>query len=293
MTPFLSRLVKDPLIHFLILGAVIFAALSINSSEEETISLHINVTEAEVNHLTENWRRQWQRPPTKQELSGLIQQFIREEVLYREAKRLRLDQDDIIIRRRLAQKMAFLSEDLVPSGDPGDEQLQSYFDENQSKYVQPARFSFDHIFFSAERRDRNSKSAAEQVLSEIDENTSHADLKGRGDAFMMPLNYRRKSEKEIARNFGKVFAASVTDMTPNEWTIAESSFGHHLVRVSETSPQRLPPLAEVRRAVAQDWRDNLRRQANEAVFEELSKAYAINIDESAINAAISGAAPGQ
>jgi hypothetical protein len=144
---------KEPLLHFLVIGALIFVVFSIANKEEAAVSGNkIVVSSVEIERLSYNWSRKWNRPPTETELQGLIESYIKEEVYYREALTLGLDQNDTILRRRLMQKMEFLSNDLAELNQPDETELNEYFVDNQDKYDLPARISFTHIYFSMDRR---------------------------------------------------------------------------------------------------------------------------------------------
>ena len=144
---------REPLVHFLVLGALLFGLFALVNNEASSKSPNrIEITSADVDRLQERWTKQWNRPPTETELKSLIEAYLREEILYREALALGLDQNDTIIRRRLAQKMEFLFEDLADQVEPTDEELKRYFDRNRDQYRLPARFSFAHVYFSVDQR---------------------------------------------------------------------------------------------------------------------------------------------
>ena len=154
-----SRWAKEPLVHFLALGAFIFVLDGWlgGSSGDLAQGSAWSSTRSESPGSSRGWTRQWRRPPTEAELRGLIENRIREEVLYREALAMGLDQDDTIVRRRLVQKVEFLTEDMAAQSEPTDEQLSSYLQENHERYQVPARLSFRHIYFNADERGRRSR----------------------------------------------------------------------------------------------------------------------------------------
>ncbi|MDH3882045.1 MAG: hypothetical protein OES64_10875, partial [Desulfobacteraceae bacterium] len=160
---------KEPLLHFLVIGVVIFAVFSIANKEEAAVGGNkIVVSSAETERLSDAWSKRMNRPPTEIELQGLIEAFIKEEVYYREALALGLDQDDTIIRRRLMQKMEFLSNDLAELDQPDESALNKYFLENQEKYRLPAQISFTHIYFSIDKRGARALEDSKRVLTELD-----------------------------------------------------------------------------------------------------------------------------
>ena len=142
------KLLREPLFQFLLLGAGIFLVYSVVKGPAEVKPNRVVIEETRVLRLAEQFQRTWMRPPTRQELKGMVEDFVKEEVLYREAQALGLDQDDLVIRRRLRQKMEFLNEDLTESQAPTDEELQAYFDANQKRFRRPDRFSFQQVYIN-------------------------------------------------------------------------------------------------------------------------------------------------
>ena len=148
-----KKLLREPLLHFVAIGALLFVVAGVMGKSGTTDpERRLVVTEGEVLRLIEGWSRTWQRPPTRRELDGLIEDYIQEEIMYREAMAMGLDRDDAIIRRRLRQKMEFLSEDIAASIAPTGVELQAYLAENPDKFRVPPRYSFTHVYFSADRR---------------------------------------------------------------------------------------------------------------------------------------------
>ncbi|MBW2577385.1 MAG: peptidyl-prolyl cis-trans isomerase [Deltaproteobacteria bacterium] len=144
---------REPLLHFLLIGAAIYGLYGAfaETAPEETDKT-IVVSSAEVEWMQTSWQKRWNRPPTPEELDGLIQQYIRETVLYREALTMGLNQHDQVIRRRLAQKLEFLAKDLVALTPPADEELVAYFDANKDRYQEPVLYTFTQVFFNPDKR---------------------------------------------------------------------------------------------------------------------------------------------
>lgn len=279
---------REPWVHFLILGFVLFALSTVLSDRgADDASQRIDVTAAEVEWLTRNWEARWQRPPTEAELRGLVNDYIRQEVLYREALTMGLDRDDEVIRRRMVQKIEFLTEDLAAQAQPTEAALQSYYQENLDKYRLPDRRSFAHIYFNVDRRgDAAAVEAAEQTRARLIASPSvsmrYAEL---GDRFMLQHDYAAQSEAEVARQFGQRFAAALFEVEPMEWQgPITSGYGLHLVRVTEVWEGSLPELDMVRSDVLRDYSTELRDQVREAMFSSLATQYEITIDEEAIRA---------
>ncbi len=268
---------KEPLLHFLIIGAVIFVLFSIVNKEEDTVSENkIVVTAAEIERLGDNWSKKWNRPPTETELKGLVDSYIKEEVYYREALALGLDQNDTILRRRLMQKMEFLSNDLAELNTPDEAALNKYFLDNQEKYKLPARVSFTHIYFSLDKRGAKAFEDAKNVLSEL--NTLRASEKG--DSFMLEYDFAQETPFEVERLFGKGFAEELFTLGINTWQgPIESGYGLHLVRVSEKVDSRMPELASAIDKVRTDLMFERRQKMNKEIYERFKERYEIVVED--------------
>lgn len=259
----MQRLLHEPLLYFLLAGAGIFALGEFMPDRDDYI---IEVTAAERARLNDQWQAQMDRAPAERELAGLIEQWIREEILYREALRMGLDRDDIIIRRRLAQKLNFLTEDVATNAVPSAEELLTFYHENSDRYQVPERFSFKHRYFSAERR----------ANAQVDATAALSDESIRGDAFMLQLAYLERSERDIADLFGSEFAAALRELPEGGWQgPIRSAYGWHVVHIEQRIASRLPSFDEVARKVAIDHKQNLRRVANERYYEALRSRYEI------------------
>lgn len=272
----MTKLLKEPLIHFLIVGALMFAAYSwINPTAAGPDDRTIEITPGTVQRLQDAWSRQWRRPPTQQELDGLIEDHIREEVLYREAIALGLNRDDTIIRRRLAQKMEFLSEDLGTLMEPGDAELREFFAERQSAFAEPARVSFTHVYFSPDQRGAGAFADAELVLAEL-QAANIVDAGERGDRFLMQLRYDSLTERDAAQLFGSDFAEQVFELPVGDWQgPVESGFGWHLVRVTDRVMPRMPDFDSVREEVRREFDYERQREVRAATYKALRSRYEV------------------
>jgi hypothetical protein len=267
---------KEPLLHFLIIGAMIFVLFSIvNKEEAVTTGNNILVSTADIERLSGNWARKWNRPPTETELQGLIESYIKEEVYYREALALGLDQNDTILRRRLMQKMEFLSNDLAELNTPDETALNKYFLDNQEKYELPARVSFTHIYFSLDKRGAKASEDAKSVLSGL--NVLRAPELG--DSFMMEYDFVQETPFEVERLFGDVFAETLFTLEPGVWQgPIESGYGHHLVRITEKIEARLPELASVIDKVRTDLMFEQRQKMNKEIYEKFKERYEVVVE---------------
>lgn len=273
---------KEPLLQFAVLGAAIFGVHAwVVSGPRADKGQLIEVQADQVERLAEVWRRQWQRPPTQDELRDVVDGYVREEVLYRRALALGLETNDSMIRQRLAQKVQFLSEDVVELAEPDEATLRRFFEERAAAYVEPPVLSFTHVYFSRERRGASVEADVARALATLTRDpAAAADL---GDPLVLPYTFTRATGVEVASQLGDAFAVALRDLPVGTWAgPVASSYGLHLVRVSERIEGRRPELAEVRSAVLQDYRRTKRDDANRALIDELRAGYRIVVDDAAI-----------
>ncbi|MEM7079538.1 MAG: peptidylprolyl isomerase [Pseudomonadota bacterium] len=258
---------KDPLLYFLITGAVLFWVAGL--FEGDDVSYAIEVSEADVQRLHDQWAMQMRRPPTTRELNGLVEQFIKEEIYYREAMRLGLDANDTIVRRRMVQKLTFLTEDIATAGPQDDAALAQYFEDNIEDYRVPERYSFSHRYFSVDRRQD----------AQGDATTALRDDSATGDPFMLQKSYALRSEREIADQFGSKFAEGVSALEPAEgWQgPIRSAYGWHTVKLTDKAASHVPPFNTLRERVIGDARAATRSAANDAYYEDLKARYDVTI----------------
>jgi len=272
----MPQLFKEPLLHFLLAGALLFAVYGwLNPDTAGPDNQRIEITPAVVQGLEETWTRQWRRPPEPEEIASLIEEYIREEIFYREAIALGLDQGDTIIRRRLAQKMEFLTEDPGIQASPTDIELQNFFNERQDEFAEPARISFRHVYFSPDKRGANARGDAELELASLqtrDRQTSGE----RGDTFLMQSEYLGLTQRDTSQLFGTEFGAAVFELAPDTWQgPVESGFGWHLVRVTGKQTAQIPAFDTVRNQVRLEYDYAQQRAARETVFQNLRERYEV------------------
>ena len=266
------KLLKEPLLIFLVLGAGIFLVDNLRNTDNGDYL--IQVTPGDVKRIQTQWQAQMGQAPTEKELVSLIDEHVREEMYYREAIRLGLDQDDIIIRRRLAQKLIFLAEDVAGIDDPGDEALQRFFEENSANYRKPPRLSFSHIYFSPERRGDSASTEAEQVLAQV--NTDDSNWRGLGDPFMLNRAYAERNYREISDLFGQVFTKGMIELGVGPWHgPVKSAYGFHLVRIDKSLPAADAIFARVRERLLKDYQSEQLRLAKTAYDEALRARYQV------------------
>ena len=272
---------REPLLHFLLIGAALFGSdhLVGDSSDRGSSVDHIFVTPADIDRLAATFARTWQRPPSRQEMEGLVDEYVKEEVLYREALKFGLDRDDTIVRRRMRQKMEFLSDDLIEQPDPTVEQLQAFLDDHASEFASEPMLSFHHVYFSSERGGDSARGEAERVLEELAKGSATLeDVASLGDRFWWPGEMPMATVGEVSRQFGQDFASKLVEIEPGQWVgPVESGYGFHVVRISERIEERIPELSEVRQAVEREWKFVRQNELQEEFYRELRDRYAVTV----------------
>lgn len=270
------KILREPLVHFLIAGAAIFAFYAWRGDSVDAGDRQITVREEQVQRLANIWAQTWRRPPNTQELDGLIRDYIKEEVYYREALRLGLDTDDAIVRRRLRAKMEFLATSEAETMVASDAVLQAWLDKNPARYATDRLISFQSVYVSTTGGEAPALPKAKAVLVQL---RGGANPKGLGDPISLPQNLAGATADEINRQFGEAFAAKLIDLPKGEWAgpIA-SGFGLHLVRVDTVSAVRTPKLAEVRQRVENDWRSATHIARENQAYQTLLDGYDIKIE---------------
>ena len=196
----LARFIREPFVHFLVLGALFFAVFGRGGAKSPSGSTEIVVTSADIDRIAAGFATTWQRPPTNQELEGAINDYVREEVLYRTGLSIGLDKDDTIVRRRIRQKMEFFLEDTV--GAPGETELRAFYAANAAKFASESHIAFRQVFVSSKRADPDAD--AETVLRQLV--ALGAGAKRDGDPFLLPETFGLTPISQVAAQFGDVFA---------------------------------------------------------------------------------------
>jgi hypothetical protein len=273
---------REPLLHFLFIGAAIYLLYGAFAEPvPEEVDKTIVVSAGEIEWMKTSWQKRWNRPPTPEEFDGLIQQYIRETVLYREALTMGLNKHDQVIRRRLAQKLEFLAKDLVALTPPTDEELLTYFDAHQERYQEPARYTFTQVFIDPDKRGDTTLGDAEKIKATlIAQGDAIQDAGALGDSFMLQNYYPEKDQAEIQKLFGSGFAESLVDLSSGQWHgPVLSGYGVHLVYVDNVSEPPAPVFAEVRERVMQDWKSEKGEELNEKFYGNLRDRYTVVIEE--------------
>jgi len=275
----LNKWLREPLLHFLLIGAALFVFYNLQTDDSTDDSNSIVISEPDIDRLIILWEKKWQRLPTEAELEGLIEAQIREEVLYREALAMGLDQNDTIVRRRLAQKVEFISADLASQAEPSDTDLQSYLDSHADKFAVPARISFEQIYLNADQRGVNVEQDASRLLNELTQPGSTIDVMAAGDPFMFGQQHEHLTRQGVSRLFGQQFTEKVFQLPVGAWQgPVVSGYGLHLVYVDAKSEAKASTLDEVRDKVRDEWLAQQRRKMDQVFYGELRKRYNIKVE---------------
>jgi parvulin-like peptidyl-prolyl isomerase len=297
-----TRFLKEPLLHFLVVGAVLFGAYAwLNRDGNDAGVRQVRLADSDVRWLKETFVLQWQREPSEEELRGLVRGFVKEELLARQAQELGLDKDDIVVRRRLAQKMTFLLQDNSRRAAPSEDDLHRLYEAQRGRaqsrqasgqiqgdnvqsgpptmFTRP-RISFTHIFFSRDQR-ADAAADARQALRELSRSDVGLPAGKMGDRASIKSEFSNADERAVANQFGAKFAARIFELEPGPWQgPIESSQGLHLVRVTGLVPAQLRPFDEVRGELVELWHEQNQRESEERYFVELLKKYRLVPDES-------------
>jgi peptidyl-prolyl cis-trans isomerase C len=270
----LGRWLKEPLLHFVVLGAALFALY--HAVAPQGRSKRIVLPASAIRGLRQDYLRRTGALPTAAEETALIQRFIDDEVLYREALALGLDRGDIITRRRLVQKMEFLTEGMEPIPEPSDAELQDYLDLHMDRYAVPERVALIHVFA---RNDGHSEAVSARAAELRAQLLAGADPSSLGDPFLRGREFRLSTERQLAGIFGDACAVRIMSLPEGSWSEPiRSSYGLHLVRVTAHQPAQRPALAEVRTALRRDWEEQQRADAKRTELARLREHYDIRIE---------------
>ncbi len=263
----MRALLRDRLIWFILIGGALFAAESAWQQRQNKVIL---IDLPLVEKLAVQWQAQTKSPPNASQLDALIEGYIREEILVREAARLGLDQQDVIIRRRLAQKVEFFLGDVEPPETPNEAGLKAYFDENIERYSQPETVSFQHIF-------ANKEAAARALLEQA--GGDQANWRLLGQPFMLNREYAGQSQTDLLQLMGAGFTNTVFEQAKTGiwFGPVRSAYGWHVVKLTARSEKKVPDFATMIEKVANDWHVEQARNAQQAAWEKLRQDYRVEM----------------
>jgi peptidyl-prolyl cis-trans isomerase C len=281
----LRRWLREPLLHVVLIGLTLFAvyhAVHPDAGQQRDPN-RIVITADDLAQIRLTWMAQWHRPPTPEEMRNLLDGKIREEVLSREALALGLDNEDTIIKRRLAQKMEFIMEDASALREPASDELRRWFAQNTQRFAMPSLVTFRHLYFSPDRRSSGARDAAAEALRKLAGKPEEApELEGLSDPFMFQDFYAERSPDQVANIFGTSFARALAGVEPRKWQgPIESGLGWHLVWVESAIPGRIPAFEEVEARVKSEWSDEQRAEGKRKIFDHMRDRYQIVVPEAA------------
>jgi peptidyl-prolyl cis-trans isomerase C len=274
-----NHLLREPLLHFLALGSVLFVVYGymqrgrggVESSRQIILSLD------EVAQMQTYFVSQWHRQPAPAEFQAMVEDRVRQEVLYREALAMGLDKDDTIVKRRMAQKMEFLAEDVAAAHEPSTAELEAWYVKNRDKFALPGRYTFRHLYFSPDKRAKNAQNDAAKALAKITRQPEDSKLAvSLADRFMFQDYYADRTPEAIAKEFGPQFAAALEKLKPDSWQgPVESGYGWHLVFVDTVIPGRIPAFEEMEVDVKTAWLAEQKQQARQKAYAEMRAKYTV------------------
>ncbi len=272
-TSILQRFLREPLLHFIAIGGLLFliytAVNDIGQNSPDTIF----ITPERIDQIATGFKRVWNRMPTAEELDNLIEEEVRSEVYYRDALALGMDKNDAIVRRRLRQKMEFLTDTGIYLKEPSAGELETFFAANEQTYRSEPRLAFEQIYLGESPPADTVSQTMKKLLSKpaIDPSTL-------GQRTLLPAQLKLSPPAAIDSDFGNGFYRRIAELAPGEWVGPVTSvYGIHLIRTLDGRPARLPPLEEVRDAVLQDWKSAKANQNREQDYAKRRSRYIVEI----------------
>lgn len=272
--------------HFLLIGALLFISYGLLNEGNETgldDKNRIVISETDIKRLSAQWYKKWQRLPTKTELQGLIEHRIHEEVMYREALRMGFEHNDPVIRRRLAQKMEFISSDLAEQLEPSEAELSDYLQTHSERFELPARVSFKQIYLSIDKRGAKATADAQhllQQLTQLKQSASVEEIKNLGDPIMLGQEHNELSPQGVSRVFGEEFAAKIFTLPVASWQgPIVSAYGVHVVFIDNKTSAKLPDLSVIHKEVSIEWLAEQQKKMDQVFYQGLRERYQIIISD--------------
>ncbi len=278
----MKKIIKEPLVYFFVLGFIVFGLHSFLNSENQDKNedpFIVEITSADIEWIRSSWEARMKRQPTQQELQGLINRFIRDEILFREASAMDLDDRDLVIQRRLVQKLTFVFEDLAETIETTDDELKNYMRENQEKYRKPEMISFTQVYFNPGKR-KDAMEEAKTVLARLkSEQSPPEEAVSLGDTIMIDSSFRERSPDEVARILGREFADELFSIDKKGWQgPIESTFGLHLVYISDHIASQMPEFENIRENVKNDFMYDRKKKVIESAYNAVKSRYTILVE---------------
>jgi len=275
----LRRWAREPLLHFLVLGALLFLVFNWRGGGGPN-SNRIVITPGQIDSMAAGFARTWQRPPSEAELKGLIDDYVREEIATREAMALGLDRDDTIIRRRLRQKLEFVAEDTTDATPPTEAELQAWMTQHPETFRIEPQVAFRQVYLNPDKHASSTEVEGQRLLRQLAAGGPRVDTAALGDPLMVPREVERTPRAEVARVFGEEFADAVLKVEPGRWTgPLRSGYGLHFVFVTERQEERTQALAEVRPLVEREFLSARRTRELSQMYERLLERYRVTMEK--------------
>lgn len=277
------NLLREPLLHFVLIGAALFLLFGwsgnstmIIGGQTGALTPQVVVSRDALDRMNDLFAKTWQRPPTEEEQKALIEDFVQNEIYYREAIAIGLDRDDEVLKRRLRQKMEFIFEDIHSLAEPTDEELEAFMQAHQEKYRTDSQLSFRQVFLNTDKRRASAEADGAKVLAQL---TQGADPDAIGDPTLLEPEVPLSPLWDIKKQFGDEFGRSLLRLKVGTWAgPVKSGFGLHLVLVKERRGGRLPGLTEVRETVKRDWTAEKQKQLKDAAYAKIRTRYSVIVE---------------
>ncbi len=272
----MSKLIKEPLLHFLVLGALLYIASMVWGNDKNQIQ-QIIVTEGKIKHLETLYKKTWQREPTKAELENIVQEYILEQAAYYEGVNLGLDKNDIVIVRRVRQKLDFIAEESIPLPEATDELLTTYLHENADRFHLEPTLSLRQVYLDPKKHSDTLKLDADSLLTQL-LTQPNQDISIIGERYLFKPYYKDIRSTELERLLGQHFSKTINELPVGIWHGPVSSgYGVHLVYIEEKQKGVLPELSQIRSKVLREWENTLRNQSTKKYYAELLQRYPATI----------------
>jgi len=271
----LNKILREPLLHFLLIGAVLFVVFGlVNDRTSNNADTQVVVSAGRIEQLENIFAKTWQRSPTQQELKGLVDDFVLEEIYYRQAVAMGIDRDDTVIRRRLRQKFEFLTDDMAAAAVPTDDDLANYLAANADVFVTDTTYTFEQVYINPDRLGVDLDGYIAAQLSAL-----RAGKVVGGDSALLPTFFDATPDRVVDSNFGSGFSDSLDLLTTGEWQgPVESGLGLHLVRIEARVEGALPDLGDIRPLVEREWAHEKRLETRRIINEQLLNDYDVVIE---------------
>ncbi len=277
---FLKSVLREPLVHFLVLGALLFLFFQWKGGGSGPGSNRIVITHAQIEQLAVGFTRTWQKPPTEQELKGLVDEYVKDEIATREAVAMGLDRDDVIIRRRLRQKLEFIAEGTVASIPPTDAELTAWMDKHPTAFQSEPKLAFRQVYLNPERHGTSLSSDAEKLLARLQAGGAKVSTEHLGDPTMLPAEQPLTPLFDTARSFGDDFANALMNVQPGQWVgPLESPFGSHLVLVLDKVSASQQSLSAVRPQVEREVLLERKKRELQNLYDRLLEKYTVKVEQ--------------